>query len=516
MSMNLVDLHLNWGAFTSKGKKYVSYSLARSIWTNGSCRKEIVLKLGKLTNEEVVFWRQTLKDAKKRRKAISQTAPNPSGDSSPSLVEANKLTANSQDPDTGDLQIATGDFEGENMSVRKKFIYDEHDQNVDIHSYEDAVKHAFADVQDPRVADNLQYPFYGLLLTILAGILAGAKSISGIYEYGKEKAAMLCPLLNLERHPSYTAFWWILTRTNPEILNQAFIKWIKLVADTLGGTEKKISIDGKTLRGAKKDLVHYVSGYESGSGLLLGQVKTEEKSNEITAIPELLKVIDVKDATVTIDAMGCQKGIVNDIRERGGHYVIALKGNQDTLHAEAQNFFDQARAADYKGAKCKKYEATNEGHGRLEKREVTITKNLNWLDCRSDWRDLKMLIEVKSTRTIKGKSTEELRYYISSKDMTAKMANSTVRSHWGIENNLHWVLDVLFGDDISRANTGHAAENLGLFRRMAYCILKQETVQGRGLASKQRKAMWNDHYVLELLNKFIKEVSSGSEVYQLE
>ena len=254
------------------------------------------------------------------------------------------------------------------MSIRKKFIYDEHDQSVDIQSYEDAVKHAFADVPDPRVADNQQYPFYGLLLTILAGILAGAKSISGIYEYGKEKAAMLCPLLDLERHPSYTAFWWILTRTNPEILNKAFIRWIKLVADTLVGSEKKISIDGKTLRGDKKGLVPYVSGYESGSGLLLGQVKTEEKSNEITAIPELLKVIDVKDATVTIDAMGCQKSIVNDIRERGGHYVIALKGNQDTLHAEAQNFFDQARAAGYKGAKCKQYEAINKGHGRIEKR----------------------------------------------------------------------------------------------------------------------------------------------------
>ena len=258
-----------------------------------------------------------------------------------------------------------------------------------------------------------------------------------------------------------------------------------------------------------------MSGYESGSGLLLGQVKTEEKSNEITAIPELLKVIDVRDATVTIDAMGCQKGIVNDIRERGGHYVIALKGNQNTLHAEAQNFFDQARAADYKWAKCKKYEATNEGHSRIEKREITITKNLDWLNCRNDWRDLKMLIEVKSTRTLKGKSTEELRYYISSKDMTAKEANDVIRSHWGIENNLHWILDVLFGDDTSRANTGHAAENLGLFRRMAYCILKQETIQGHGLASKQRKAMWNDLYVLELLNKFIKEVSAVARFINL-
>ena len=254
MSINLADLHLNWGAFTSKGKRYVSYSLARSVWTNGSCRKEIVVKLGKLSDEEIVFWRQTLKDAKKRRKTTTQIVANPRDVPIPPLVEFSQLTANSQEPDTRDLQIAAGFLESEDMLIKKKFTYDEHDQSVDIQSYEDAVNHAFADVPDPRVADNLQYPFYGLLLTILAGILAGAKSISGIYEYGKEKAALLCPLLDLRRHPSYTAFWWILTRTNPEILNKAFIKWIKLVADTLENTEKKISIDGKTLRGAKKVL----------------------------------------------------------------------------------------------------------------------------------------------------------------------------------------------------------------------------------------------------------------------
>ncbi|MFB5608230.1 MAG: ISAs1 family transposase [Candidatus Nitrosomaritimum yanchengensis] len=513
--MDLAELHLHWGASTYKGKKYVTYSLAKSVWVNGSCRKKIVLKLGKLSDEQVLFWRNALKVAKGQHQGTtSEKEIHQEHASSFTSIKVDELTTNPDDLHTGDLKISKDVSKDNGVLVKKKYSYTEEDQNIDLQSYEYAVKHAFADVIDPRVEDNLRYPFYGLLLSILAGVLAGGSSITAIHQYAEEKAAIFCPLLNLERHPSYMAFWWILSRTDPKALNQAFIKWIKLVAETVEGNEKKIAIDGKTVRGAKKNLVHYVSGYECTKGLLLGQVKTEEKSNEITAIPELLKVIDVKDATVTIDAMGCQKAITTDIRERGGHYVIALKGNQETLEAEARNFFDQARAADYKWTKCKIYEATNKGHGRIEKREVVITQNLKWLDCRDNWRDLNAMIEVKSTRTVKGKTTEELRYYISSKAMTAKEANSTIRGHWGIENQLHWVLDVLFNDDAVRGNTGHVAENLALFRRMAYCILKQETVRGRGLASKRRKAMWNERYVLELLGKFIKEVSCNGEVYK--
>jgi len=159
----------------------------------------------------------------------------------------------------------------------------------------------------------------------------------------------------------------------------------------------------------------------------------------------------------------------------------------------------------------------NKGHGRVEKREVVITQNIKWLDCRDDWRDLTTLIEVKSTRTVGDKTTTESRYYISSKKMNAKEANITIRAHWGVENGLHWAMDVIFNDDDVGANTGYAAENLGLFRRMAYCILKQETAggKGRGLATQQRKAMWNECYMLELLGKFIKEISAGSEIYKL-
>jgi predicted transposase YbfD/YdcC len=159
--------------------------------------------------------------------------------------------------------------------------------------------------------------------------------------------------------------------------------------------------------------VHYVSAYDNTRGLLLGQVKTKEKSNEITAVPELLKIIDVQDAIVSIDAMGCQKEIARDIRARGGHYVIALKGNQGTLLAEAQNFFDQARAVAYDGAGCSRTATVDKGHGREEKREITVIEDLEWLECRGEWQDLSALIEIKSTKTLEGKTTEECRYYYS-------------------------------------------------------------------------------------------------------
>lgn len=202
-----------------------------------------------------------------------------------------------------------------------------------------------------------------------------------------------------------------------------------------------------------------------------------------------------------------KKKIVRDIREREGHYVIALKGNQGNLLAEAEYFFQQARDVGYDGVSCSLATTANKGHGREEKREIVVTEDLEWLECRCEWQDLRALIEIKSTRTLNGKTTEECRYYITSKRMTAMAAGNNIRSHWGIENQLHWVLDVFFGDDKSQANTGHAAENLGLFRRMAYCLLKQDTVKGRGLASRQRKAMWNDNFVLELLGDFIYKAS---------
>lgn len=482
--MDLSRLHLHWTARKKLGKEYRVYSLARSIRSGSKVRKQIIFKLGKLTSEEISQWRQLLLNLKKPCK--TETAP------------INKMLKN--DPSCEDLQKLI------KATATKRFDYAEADRDLDVELYKKVTQQAFVELTDPREQENLQYPFYGILLIVLAATLASAKSIRGIHEYAQEKASIFCPLLGMSQAPGYMAFWWILTRANSDMLNQVFTRWITTIADELlvKGT-KRIAIDGKALRGAKRNSVHYVSAYDNTRGLLLGQVKTKEKSNEITSVPELLKIIDIKGAMVTIDAMGCQKSIVSDIRGREGHYLIALKGNQGSLHAEAENFFIQARAAGYEGVNCSRATTVNKGHGREEKREIVVTEALDWLDCKKEWQDLTALIEVKSTRTLKGKTTEESRYYITSKGLKAKQAGSAIRSHWGIENNLHWMLDIFFDDDKSQANIGHSAENLGLFRRMAYCLLKQDTIKGRGLATRQRKAMWNDNYVLELLGGFIHQ-----------
>lgn len=485
--MDFSKLHLHWRSNKKKGIEYRSYSLARSYRDGRKVRKEIVLKLGKLSDEDAQKWRHLLQEFK-----------NPC-----SMASKEKIIALSKDNDSSNRLLALLQATGE-----KRFDYIQADRDADVQLYEEVGKHAFGEIQDPRAPDNLCYPFYGALLLVLAATLAAANSIKAIHEYTLQKSALLCPLIGTSRPPSYTSLWWIITRTNSSALNRVFLGWIKNVAASLGNGKKNISIDGKTLRGAKKSPVHYVSAFENNRGLLLGQLKTEEKSNEITTIPELLKVIDIDGAVVTIDAMGCQKEIVKDIRERGGDYIIALKGNQGNLQAEVLNFFGQARSVGYKGASCKAATTIENGHGRTEKRDIVVTTDLGWLDCRQEWKDLQALIEVKSTRTIKGQTTEEYRYYISSKRMTPKEAGIDIRKHWGIENRLHWVMDVVFGDDKSQANMGHAAENLGLFRRMAYCLLKQDTQGSRGLASMQRKAMWNDDYVLHLLARFIQQAST--------
>lgn len=493
MRIDYSKVHLHWRARWYKGKEYRSYSLARSYKINGKVRKEIVQRIGPLSDDDVIQWRRFLSEFKKSKKLSNEQFD---GVTNIPCVYTVDSAQKSLESDTTEM---------------KKIEYTDADQEIDIRSYEEAVKNAFIEVQDVRL-DNINYPFYGILLIILAATLAGCTAITHIYEYSKAKRELFRRLLGIEHEPSYSLFWWILTRTNHEELNQAFARWIRVAAGEL--ENKIIAIDGKRLRGAKNIPIHYVSAYECTHGFLLGQVKTEEKSNEITAIPELLKVIDVEGAIITIDAAGCQKAIVKDIKERGGDYIIALKGNQDTLYAEAQNYFSQARVAGYEWVDCERDISHDKGHGRIETREITVIRDLEWLDCLKDWRDLRSLIEVKSTRAIKGHSTEELRYYISSKDMSAETANKNIRLHWGIENSLHWVLDVIFGDDLSRANRGHAGENLGLFRRMAYFLFKQDSEKGT-MASKKRLAMWEESYMLKLLANFMNEVNCEADLKKL-
>ena len=219
-----------------------------------------------------------------------------------------------------------------------KDAYSEIDQIIDNQAFIDSVNEGFNAVEDPRVADNRSYPLVSLLVMILCAVIAGANAITQIQEYVEIKIDMFKRILGIERAPSYSVFWWLLTRLNPKPFQDAFTNWIQSLSSEI--KERIIAIDGKRLRGAShKQQIHLVSAWEANRGLLLGQIKTEEKSNEITAIPELLKTIDISGALITIDAAGCQTEIAAQIRFQGGNYMLALKGNQGLLHDEVQNFF---------------------------------------------------------------------------------------------------------------------------------------------------------------------------------
>ncbi len=384
--------------------------------------------------------------------------------------------------------------------------YSEIDQIIDSEVFVECIKTGFKEVGDPRTDDNNSYPLVSLLVMILCAIIAGANAITQIHQYVEIKIGLFQRLLGVDRAPSYSVFWWLLTRLNPKQLQDAFINWINSLP--IDVKERIIAIDGKRLRGAShKQPVHLVAAWETGRGLLLGQVKTEEKSNEITAIPELLKTIDIKGATVTIDAAGCQTEITDQIRDQDGNYMIALKGNQGTLHDEAQNFFAQAEEVGYSEAECIVSTSCEKGHGRIEERKVVVTSQLEWLDAKikSRWRDLNSLIEVTCRREIKGKISEEKRCYISNLILGSKQAGDAVRGHWGIENHLHWTMDVVFLEDASQAATGHAAENLAVFRRMAHNLIKADLGGTRGVAKSRRQAAWDDDYAIRVLSRIFGE-----------
>lgn len=246
-------------------------------------------------------------------------------------------------------------------------------------------------------------------------------------------------------------------------------------------------------------LFTWVSAFSAENQMVLGQLATQVKSNEITAFPLLIELLDLKQAIVTIDAAGCQKNITQQIREKGGDYVIALKGNQPTLHSEAENFFAQAIAVKPDDANCDYYCSEEKSRGRVEKREIWVTDRLDWLGVRNEWKGLKSLICLKSCRTIKEKTSTELRYYISSLAADAAKHAHAIRQHWSIENQLHWQLDVSYGEDGCKVRKDNGAENFSVLRRATLNILKQDKKTKAGIKNKRSKAGWNRKYMIELL-----------------
>jgi predicted transposase YbfD/YdcC len=304
---------------------------------------------------------------------------------------------------------------------------------------------------------------------------------------------------------SHDTFGRVFAKLDPTAFEACFLRWIADLATASGG--RLIAIDGKTLRRSLdaangKAAIHMVSAWCAANHLVLGQVATDAKSNEITAIPELLKLLDLAGAVVTIDAIGCQKKIAAQIVDQGGDYLLQLKGNQGGLHDETALLFDQCLRDDCLGIPYTTAATTNGGHGRVEQRQIWVTSETGWFAERGKWKNLRSLARVEAQRTVNGKTSVEYRYYISSltAEDPARML-ALIRGHWGIENSLHWSLDIAFREDDCRIRRGHAAENFSRLNRIALNLLKSETQQKVGIKTKRLVAGWDHDYLLSILTQ---------------
>lgn len=362
---------------------------------------------------------------------------------------------------------------------------------------------AFKDLEDPRKKRNQTYSLFDIITISILAILCGADDWVAINLWATCNVAWLqehgiCP----SGVPSHDTLGRFFRYVSPISFEKCFVQWTQNIAGAIKGV---IAIDGKTLRGsndASRDgkAIHVVSAFAADNKLILGQLATEAKSNEITAIPILLNMLDIAGATITIDAAGCQKNIAKGIREKGGSYILALKGNQGNLHSEVENFFKQAIKMTPEEADCDYYASEEKNRDRFEKREIWCVSEIGWLPQREEWVDLNTLICVRSTRSIKDKSSLELRFYIANEKSSAQKFGLEIRSHWGIENKVHWQLDVSYGEDKSKVRKDNGPENLSVLKRCTMNLLKADTKTKAGIKNKRAKAGWSREYMMELLN----------------
>jgi predicted transposase YbfD/YdcC len=358
---------------------------------------------------------------------------------------------------------------------------------------------ALRDPRDPRFVTHL----LGDLLTIaLCALLSGAKSFEDMAAFGRTKQSWLRSLgLTLpDGPPAHDTFRDVFRHLNPTVFQDCFTSWINALCEHLG--VQQVQIDGKALRGSRGvngTCLHLVSAWVGTHSLTLGQVAVEDKSNEITAIPRLLKMLELEGALVSIDALGCQTQIAQAIRATGADYLLQVKGNQPTLQADLETRFEAAFAADFVGIDHDLWCQEWRGHGREEELVCLVLYDLEGLFTRRDWVDLRALVRVIRTKWEGGQETVEVAYYISSRRGSAAELGAATRGHWGIENGLHWVLDVIFREDDCRLKDRIAAENLGLLRRVIASLLRQDRSKG-SVSGKLLRAAWDDDFRLHLLN----------------
>jgi predicted transposase YbfD/YdcC len=365
------------------------------------------------------------------------------------------------------------------------------------------LKEHFSAIEDPRAQHRIEHLLLDIVLITICAVICGADHWVEIENYGIAKQEWLNTFLELPNGiPSHDTLERTFARLCPQQVQHCFLNWVQAVFNISDG--QLINVDGKTLRGSyerggKQGMIHMVSAWAPQNRLVLGQRKVHEKSNEITAIPELLKVLDLAGAIVSIDAMGCQTTIAAQIVAQQGDYVLALKGNQGDLHQDVRQLFDYAQRQNFRDTAHDFYQTQEQGHGRQEIRRYWVMGQTEYLVGAENWTKLTTIGCVESQRQIGDKITSEMRYYLLSLPLDAKRFAEAVRGHWGIENQLHWILDVGFREDNSRATQGYSAENLAVIRHLAVNLLTQEKTVKGGTRTKRLRAGWDDHYLTKVL-----------------
>jgi predicted transposase YbfD/YdcC len=368
----------------------------------------------------------------------------------------------------------------------------------------DGLNTCFAGVEDPRVVGRCDHLLLDIIAIAILAVLCGAEDWPDIELFGQTRREWLKSFLALpEGIPSHDTFRRVFAALDRNQFSAALFQWTQALHEATGG--RLISIDGKALRRSfarksGKAMLHLVTAWASENHLTLGQVVCEEKSNEITAIPELLQLLSLKGCTVTIDAMGCQTEIAAQIRGQKGHYVLALKGNQSGLQDDMQALFDAGMNTDFADLQHAVYQTTETGHGRTDERTCHVIAIPKDHPQRRVWRDLQTLAVTISRRVVGDKETWESRLYVSSHPPRARYLAEAIRRHWSIENGQHWVLDVGFGEDVRRQQDRNGAANLAAVRRLAISLLRQETSNKRGAKNKRLNCALDPSYLLTVLH----------------
>lgn len=369
-----------------------------------------------------------------------------------------------------------------------------------------SIKKYFSSLKDPRVRNRTEHRLIDIIAIALCGVIANCDGWTDIIDFASNHIAWFKRFLQLPNGiPAHDTFERVFAKIDPAVFNRCCMAWLREVSDLVGLAH--VAIDGKTLRGSassKRGPLHLVSAWATEANLSMGEVAVEGKSNEIKAIPELLKLLDLKGALVTIDAIGCQKAIAQQIVDKGGDYLLAVKANQEHLLDDVQATVTKALDGELPKHQVATVTTTGEGHGRSERRTYTVITNLDDIRDRKLWPKLTTVGMCVRERTVNGETTAEAHYFIGSGRLGARKAAKALRGHWGIENNLHWQLDVHLGEDRSRIQERNAARNFASMRKLALCVLKRHPAK-RSIPRKRKLAAQNPDFLAEIITGAAKE-----------